>query len=145
MLDIGSWEFLIVIVIALIVVGPKDLPGVVRTVSQWVRRARELAREFQGGLEDIAREAELDKVKDSIQSELDPDGVVNSIRGDIEDEIDDRWLAEETAFDFEDAEKSRTVEPEAPAPGAETEGEAADSARAPAGEEAVPAEPGRGS
>lgn len=113
MLDIGSWEFLIVIVIALIVVGPKELPGLVRTVSQWVRRARELAREFQGGLEDIAREAELDKVKDSIQTEIDPDGVVNTIKRDIEDEIEDEWLGDESVFDIEDAERSIEAEAEA--------------------------------
>ena len=115
MLDIGSWEFLIVVVIALIVVGPKELPGLVRTVSQWVRRARELAREFQGGLEDIAREAELDKVKDSIQTEIDPDGVVNTIKRDIEDEIEDEWLGDESVFDIEDAERSIEAEAEAEA------------------------------
>lgn len=115
MLDIGSWEFLIVIVIALIVVGPKELPGLVRTVSQWIRRARELAREFQGGLEDMAREAELDKVKDSIQTELDPDGVVNTIKRDIEDEIEDEWPGDESVFDIEDAERSIEAEAEAEA------------------------------
>ena len=130
MLDIGSWEFLIVIVIALIVVGPKDLPGLVRTVSQWVRRARELAREFQGGLEDMAREAELDKVKDSIQTELDPDGVVNTIKRDIEDEIEDEWPGDESDFDIEDAE--RAIEAEA-----ETETGNADAGE---GAEAPPAE-----
>lgn len=107
MLDIGSWEFLIVIVIALIVVGPKELPALVRTVSQWVRRARELAREFQGGLEDMAREAELDKVKDSLQAELDADGMVNSIKRDIEDDIEAEWLEDETTFDFEHAERAK--------------------------------------
>ena len=107
MLDIGSWEFLIVIVIALIVIGPKDLPGMVRTVSQWIRRARELAREFQGGLEDMAREAELDKVKDSLQAELDPDGMVNTIKRDIEDEIETEWLDDATTFDFEDEERAK--------------------------------------
>ena len=112
MLDIGSWEFLIVIVIALIVVGPKELPGLVRTVSQWIRRARELAREFQGGLEDMAREAELDKVKDSLQTELDPDGVVNTIKRDIEDEIEDEWLGDESVFDIEDAEQAIEAEAE---------------------------------
>ena len=112
MLDIGSWEFLIVIVIALIVVGPKELPGLVRTVSQWIRRARELAREFQGGLEDMAREAELDKVKDSLQTELDPDGVVNTIKRDIEDEIEDDWLGDESVFDIEDAEQAIEAEAE---------------------------------
>ena len=105
MLDIGSWEFLIVIVIALIVIGPKDLPALVRTVSQWVRRARELAREFQGGLEDMAREAELDKVKDSLTAEIDPDGVVNTIKRDIEDEIQDEWLDHEAPLDLQDAER----------------------------------------
>ena len=114
MLDIGSWEFLIVIVIALIVIGPKDLPGLVRTVSQWIRRARELAREFQGGLEDMAREAELDKVKDSLQAELDPDGMVNTIKRDIEDEIETEWLDDATTFDFEDEERAKGegIEPE---------------------------------
>ena len=146
MLDIGSWEFLIVIVIALIVVGPKDLPGVVRTVSQWIRRARELAREFQGGLEDIAREAELDKVKDSIQTELDPDGVVNTIKRDIEDEIEDEWLGDEPVFDIEDAERAIEAETEAEA---ETEtSEAGEGADAPPaegdGEEPVAAKSGSG-
>lgn len=130
MLDIGSWEFLIVIVIALIVVGPKELPGLVRTVSQWVRRARELAREFQGGLEDMAREAELDKVKDSIQTELDPDGVVNTIKRDIEDEIEDEWLGDESVFDIEDAERSIEAEAEAEAQSPE----AGEGAGAPPGE-----------
>ena len=144
MLDIGSWEFLIVIVIALIVVGPKELPGLVRTVSQWVRRARELAREFQGGLEDMAREAELDKVKDSIQTELDPDGVVNTIKRDIEDEIEDEWLGDESVFDIEDAERSIEAEAEAEAQSPEAgEGAGAPPAES-EGEEPVAAKSGTG-
>ena len=136
MLDIGSWEFLIVIVIALIVIGPKDLPGMVRTVSQWVRRARELAREFQGGLEDMAREAELDKVKDTLQAELDPDGMVNTIKRDIEDEIETEWLDDATTFDFEDEERAKGegIEPE-------TALEAAPSEAAPSEAEPSEAEP----
>lgn len=134
MLDIGSWEFLIVIVIALIVVGPKELPGLVRTVSQWVRRARELAREFQGGLEDMAREAELDKVKDSLQTELDPDGVVNTIKRDIEDEIEDEWPGDESIFDFEDAEQAASAQTESQAEEVQAS-EAGDDAGAPPTEE----------
>lgn len=91
MFDIGGWEFLIVIVIAIIVIGPKDLPGTIRTVTGWIRRARELAREFQSGLEDLARETDMDKVKDDIQSGLGLDefsGTSNSIRNKIEDTID---------------------------------------------------------
>ncbi len=134
MLDIGSWEFLIVIVIALIVIGPKDLPALVRTVSYWVRRARELAREFQGGLEDMAREVELDKVKDSLTAEIDPDGMVNTIKREIEDEIEDEieaeWPEEATALDYLDEEPARA---EASDGGAEPE-------TAPAVEAAEPVE-----
>ena len=161
MLDIGSWEFLIVIVIALIVIGPKDLPGMVRTVSQWIRRARELAREFQGGLEDMAREAELDKVKDSLQAELDPDGMVNTIKRDIEDEIETEWLDDATTFDFEDEERAKgegtepepsepepsEPEPSEPEPSEPEPSEPGESADAPSTEgdkEAVAAKSGPG-
>ena len=91
MFDIGGWEFLIVIVIAIIVIGPKDLPATIRTVSGWIRRARELAREFQSGLEDLAREAEIDNVKKDIQAGLGVDDLSdagNTIRNQIENAID---------------------------------------------------------
>ena len=88
MLDIGSWEFLIVIVIALVVIGPKDLPALVRTVSQWIRRARSLAREFQSGLDDMAREAEVDKIAREFEAEIDPGGFARSVKDDIERSID---------------------------------------------------------
>ena len=91
MFDIGGWEFLIVIVIAIIVIGPKDLPGTIRTVTGWIRRARELARDFQSGLDDLARETDMDNVKDEIQSGLGLDditGAGNSIRNEIENTID---------------------------------------------------------
>lgn len=86
MLDIGWQELFIVAVLVIIVIGPKDLPGAMRTVAAWVRKARSLAREFQGGLDDMMREADLDDVKnqiesaksfdiaDEIESAIDPDG-----------------------------------------------------------------------
>ena len=91
MFDIGGWEFLIVIVIGIIVIGPKDLPGTIRTVSGWIRRARELAREFQSGLDDLARETDMDNVKNEIQSGLGLDDISdtgNTIRNQIEHTID---------------------------------------------------------
>ena len=88
MLDIGSWEFLLIVVIGLLVIGPRDLPGAIRTISGWVRRARELAREFQGGLEDIARDTEMDKVKREFESEfenaIDPGGFESAVDPDGE-------------------------------------------------------------
>jgi sec-independent protein translocase protein TatB len=67
MFDLGWSEMAIILLVALIVIGPKDLPRVARTVGQWVGKARAMAREFQNSLEDMAREAELDKVKDEIE------------------------------------------------------------------------------
>ena len=56
MFDIGGWEFLLIAILGIIIIGPKELPGAIRTVSTFVRRARELARDFQSGLEDVARD-----------------------------------------------------------------------------------------
>jgi sec-independent protein translocase protein TatB len=67
MFDIGWSEMALVLLVALIVIGPKDLPRVARTMGQWVGKGRAMAREFQRALEDMAREAELDKVKSEIE------------------------------------------------------------------------------
>ncbi len=98
MLDIGSWELMLIIMLGIVVIGPKELPGVIRSVGHWVRRAKDLAREFQGGLEEIARETEIDKFKDDLESEL---GDANLIGGEIKDAADpDGEFA--AAFDYED-------------------------------------------
>ena len=88
MFDIGGWEFLIIIVVAVIIVGPKDLPGVVKTASEWIRRARGLAREFQSGMEDLAREVELEKIGDDVKKGIGLDDVGDSFRSEIESTID---------------------------------------------------------
>jgi sec-independent protein translocase protein TatB len=67
MFDIGWSEMMVILVVALIVIGPKDLPRVARNVGRWVAKARGMAREFQNQLEEMAREAELDKVKQEIE------------------------------------------------------------------------------
>jgi sec-independent protein translocase protein TatB len=65
--DIGWSEMAVVLLVALVVIGPKDLPRVARTLGKWVTKGRAMAREFQSALEDMAREAELDKVKSEIE------------------------------------------------------------------------------
>lgn len=88
MFDIGGWEFLVIVVVAIVVIGPKDLPGVIRGVSQWVAKARELAREFRAGLDELSREVELDKLGDEVRSAVGADeleSTANSIRNEIED------------------------------------------------------------
>ena len=66
MFDIGWPELLLIMVVALVVIGPKDLPAAIRTVTTVLRKVRGMAAEFRGGLADIAREAGLDEVKSSI-------------------------------------------------------------------------------
>lgn len=67
MFDIGWSEMAIIMLLALMIIGPKDLPRVARSIGQWVRKGRMLAREFQTSLEDMAKEAELDDVKKEIE------------------------------------------------------------------------------
>ncbi len=66
MLDIGWQELFIVGILAIIVIGPKDLPRALRTAMQWIRKARGLAREFQSGVDEMVREADLDDLKQDL-------------------------------------------------------------------------------
>lgn len=68
MLDIGLTEILIIAVVALFVLGPKDIPKALRTVGVWVGKLRSLSREFQTTVEDAVRDTELDEVKKQIES-----------------------------------------------------------------------------
>jgi sec-independent protein translocase protein TatB len=63
MFDIGYSELLLIAVVALIVIGPKDLPRVMRTVGHWVGRARGMARHFRSGIDTMMREAELEEME----------------------------------------------------------------------------------
>ncbi|MCG8508740.1 MAG: Sec-independent protein translocase protein TatB [Rhodospirillales bacterium] len=100
MLDIGWQELFIIAVIAIVVVGPKDLPRVLAVVMKWVRKARGMAREFQSGIDEVVREAELEDIKKQvedgsnfdigkeIENAIDPDGDMgNEFRG-LEKDLD---------------------------------------------------------
>ena len=80
MLDVGWSELLILGVLALLVVGPKELPRLMRTVGQWVNRARTMARDFQRGMEDVAREADIQELADARKMMDD----VRSIKSDVQ-------------------------------------------------------------
>ena len=69
MFDIAPTELLIVAVVALVVIGPKDLPRVMRTVGHWVGRARGMARHFRSGLDTMMREAELEEMEKKWKAE----------------------------------------------------------------------------
>ena len=85
MFDIGWAEMAVIGALLLVVVGPKDLPKVLRTIGYWTGKARSMAREFQRSLDQYAKEAELDEVKKgmdklnvrkSIQNTIDPKGAI---------------------------------------------------------------------
>jgi sec-independent protein translocase protein TatB len=63
MFDIGWSELLVIGVVALVVIGPKELPGVVRTIAQNIAKLRRMASEFQGQFTDAMREMELADLK----------------------------------------------------------------------------------
>lgn len=59
MFDVAPTELLMIAIVALLVIGPKDLPKAMRFVGQWVGRARGVARQFRAGFDTMVREAEL--------------------------------------------------------------------------------------
>ncbi|WP_375393380.1 Sec-independent protein translocase protein TatB [uncultured Sphingomonas sp.] len=63
MFDIAPSEFLLVAFVALIVIGPKDLPKAMRIVGYWVGKARGVARQFRSGFDEMVREAELEEME----------------------------------------------------------------------------------
>ena len=77
MFDMSWSEILLIAVVALMVIGPKDLPKMLKVLAQLARKARTLAREFQSGIEDMAREAELHELKKEIDDTVSTDLEVN--------------------------------------------------------------------
>lgn len=66
MFDIGWSELLLVLVVALVVVGPKDLPRLMRLIGKWVGKARHMADQFRASFDELARETELDELRREI-------------------------------------------------------------------------------
>lgn len=63
MFDVAPTELLLVAIVALLVIGPKDLPRAMRFVGQWVARARGVARHFRSGIDEMIRQAELEEME----------------------------------------------------------------------------------
>jgi sec-independent protein translocase protein TatB len=75
MFDIGWGELLVIGVVALVAIGPKELPGVLRTVGQWTGKLRRMATEFQNQFHEAMREAELADLKKQV------DEMTSEVRG----------------------------------------------------------------
>ena len=94
MFDIGWSEFAVIAVVALIAIGPKELPGVLRMVGQWVGKARKMASEFQGQFQEAMREAEMADLKKSFDevkeaaSGFTSGNVMTSLQKDVSSALD---------------------------------------------------------
>jgi sec-independent protein translocase protein TatB len=66
MFDIGWSEMLVIGVVALIAIGPKELPGVLRTIGQYMGKVRRMAADFQGQFQEAMREAEMEDIKKQV-------------------------------------------------------------------------------
>ncbi len=135
MFDIGWQELFIVAALGLIVIGPKDLPRALRTIMGLVRKGRMMARDFQDGLDEVVREADLDDMKNKIenlsddditstvQDALDPTGGLagdlnmTEFQEDLDATVKDTLVIEDTAgTDAVTAPPSRSVGDEAKTP-----------------------------
>jgi sec-independent protein translocase protein TatB len=93
MFDIGWSEFVVIAVVALIAIGPKELPGVLRMVGQWMGKARKMAAEFQGQFQEAMREAEMADLKKSFDevkeaaSGLASGNIMTSLQKDVSESL----------------------------------------------------------
>lgn len=138
MLDIGWQELFLIGVIALLVVGPKDLPRTLGALARMYRKARGMAGEFQNGISEMVREAELDDIKRDVEkagrfdmekelkSTVDPTGTLGD---DFDPEEFNRHLKERV----EGGPPQRRIETQ-PTPTSADEGDPAENPDAPAPE-----------
>jgi sec-independent protein translocase protein TatB len=117
--DIGWPELMLIGVIALVVIGPKDLPRAMRVAGYWIRKARSMSREFQNSIDQMIREAELDEMRDDLkkvtefdiegefQKTVDPTGeLAESIKPpELPDHFDEAPTTAEPAIEAAEAEQ----------------------------------------
>src|SRR5215468_536887 len=87
MFDISWTEFLLIGIVALIVIGPKELPAVMRSLGQWTRKIRSMAADFQNQFHEAMREAEMADLKkqvDDMASEVKSYDPLKDVRADVE-------------------------------------------------------------
>ena len=93
MFDIGWSELVLIGVVALVAIGPKELPGVLRMVGQWMGKARKMAAEFQGQFQEAMREAEMADLKKSFDEVKEAaagftsGGLMTSLQKDVSDAL----------------------------------------------------------
>lgn len=96
MFDIGAMELIVVAVLALVVVGPRELPRLLRTMGGIVRKTREMAAEFKDGVEQLAAEADVTadpfsnlRKEEGLRPGMSPEEITNHIMRNREREADE--------------------------------------------------------
>ena len=119
MLDIGWQELFLIALVTILVVGPRELPRVLRTVVAAVRKGRGLANDFQRGIDELARQADLDDIRMDLEKsatldlesqfkdEIDPTGEIENSMRQLENEMEATGV--ETDTDLVEPVESSTV------------------------------------
>lgn len=63
MFDVGAGELLVILIVAVVVIGPKDLPLAMRTAGRWIGKMRRISAHFRSGIDTMVREAELEEME----------------------------------------------------------------------------------
>lgn len=129
MFDIGWSELVLIGVVALVAIGPKELPGVLRMVGQWMGKARKMAAEFQGQFQEAMREAEMADLKksfDEVKEAATSFNPLTSLQKDVSDalRVDALDKPAETTTTTALEPPATPTTPEAPTPGTFAEAEA---------------------
>jgi sec-independent protein translocase protein TatB len=119
MFDISWTEFVLIGIVALIVIGPKELPGVLRTVGQYTRKVRGMAAEFQNQFREAMREAEMDDLKKQVD-EMAHDFKHYDPLKDVRSDVEAMGKDIERSFDSAKADAPAAELPAAELPAAQT-------------------------
>lgn len=142
MFDLSWTEILVIGTAAIIFIGPKELPGALKTLGQWAAKARSLAREFQNNVDDMIRESELDKIKsqvDQFGNNLGSGDITRSIEQTVDPKGEISKAFTPPDFSLEaSAPGSSSQPPETPAPETPAAPETPDSGAKPAEGEPSP-------
>ena len=131
MFDIGAEELLVVAIVAIIVIGPKDLPLAMRTAGRWIGKVRRISGHFRSGMEAMIREAELEEMEKKWKAQNEkvmaehPDGEMPALDAASNAPVTPEEIERRTALAQADAEASAEARAHAEAAAAESDGEAA--------------------
>ena len=115
----GFTEFILIAIVALVVVGPKDLPVMMRKLGQFVAKGRAMANEFRAAFDDIARQAELDELRQEIEDLKNTNAVkeatdeMRNFERDVNDEVMRKTAADAQSTAAQSKGTKSDAEPEA--------------------------------